>query len=68
MLVKDFEFFPEDYPFGIPNCFTRRATELHAETQRMHDEDTNDDDLIAEELALNAHTEQQQKAVTRATS
>ena len=68
MLVQDFEFFPEDYPFRNPNCLTRRATELHAEMKRMHAEDTHDDDLIAEELALNAHTEQQQKAVTRATS
>jgi hypothetical protein len=67
MLVQDFEFFPEDYPFRNPNCLTRRATELHAEMKRMHAEDTHDDDLIAEELALNAHTEQQQKAVTRAT-
>jgi hypothetical protein len=36
--------------------------------QRMHDENTQDDDLITEELSLNADTEQQQKAVTRATS
>ena len=47
MLVQDFEFFPENYPFHNPNCLTRRATELHAEMQRMHDEDTHDDDLIA---------------------
>ena len=68
MLVQDLEFFPEDYSFRNPHCFTRRATELHAEMQRMHDKDTHDDDLIVEELALNLHTEQEQKAATRATS
>ena len=37
MLVQDVEFFPEDYPSRNPNCLTGRATELHAEMQRMHD-------------------------------
>ena len=68
MLVQDVEFFPEDYPSRNPNCLTGRATELHAEMQRMHDGDTHDDDLIAEDFALNAHTEQHQKAVKRETS
>ena len=68
MLVQDFQAFPEDYPFRHPQCLTRRSDQFARELQQMRSEDAYDDDLIAQELALEEHTVEQEKAVTRASA
>ena len=64
--VKDFKYYPEQFPFRDPTCLTRTPDALRKELAAMHAEDDADDQLIAEQLQVRAVTRSQTEAADRA--
>ena len=66
--VKDFQSYPEQFPFRDPTCLSRPTETVRKELAAMHTEDDADDQLIAEELQLQVVTRAQKQAAERALS
>jgi hypothetical protein len=64
--VKDFKFYPDEFPFRNHTCLTRSPEALQKEITSMHVEDAADDKLIADQLQSHAITRSQSQAAERA--
>jgi len=65
-LVQDFKSYPNEFPFRNPSCLLRCTPVILQDLAKMHIVDAYDDNLVAEETALHAHTRSQTRAADAA--
>ena len=56
LLVQDFKSYPDEFSFRDPSCLLRCILK---DLAKMHIDDVHDDNLVAEETDLHAHTRAQ---------
>jgi len=66
LLVQDFKSYPDEIPFRDPSCLLRCTQVILKDLAKMHIDDAHDDNLVAEETALHAHTRAQTRAADAA--
>jgi hypothetical protein len=66
LLVQDFKSYPDEFPFRDPSCLLRCTPVILKDLAKMHIDDAHDDNLVAEETALHAHTRAQTRAADAA--
>jgi len=65
-LVQDFKSYPHKFCFRDPSCLLRCTPVIFKDLAKMHIDDAHDDNLVAEETALHAHTCTQTRAADAA--
>ena len=66
LLVQDFKSYPDEFPFRDPSCLLRCTPVISKDLATMHIDDAHEDNLVAEETALHAHTRAQTRAADAA--
>ena len=66
VLVQDFEPYPDEFLFRDPSCLLRCTPVVLKDLTTLHIGDAYDDNLVAEEIAFNAHTRTQTRAADAA--
>ena len=65
-LFQDFKSYSDEFPFRDPSCLLRCTPVILQDLAKMHVHDAHDDNLVAEETALHAHTRTQTRAADAA--
>ena len=60
--VQDFKSYPLEFPFKDPSCLKRNMPTIMKEMSKMHEEDADDDNVIATETSNQIHTRTQMRA------
>jgi len=66
LLVQDFKSYPDEFLFRDPSCLLRCTPVILKDLAKIHIDDAHDDNLVAEETALHAHTRAQTRAADAA--
>jgi len=59
LLVQDFKSYPDEFPLRDPSCLLRCTPVIFKDMAKMQIDDAHDDNLVAEETALHAHSRAQ---------
>jgi len=66
LLVQDFNSYPDEFPFRDLSCLLRCIPVILKDLAQMHINAAHNDNLLAEETALHAHTRAQTRAADAA--
>ena len=66
LLVKHFKSYPDEFPFGDLLCLLRCTPVILKDLAKLHIDNAHDDNLIAKETALHAHTRAQTRTADAA--
>ena len=66
LLILDFKSHPDEFQFRDPLCLLRCTPVILKDLAKMHIDDAHDDNLVAEETVVHAHTRAQTRAADAA--
>ena len=67
-LSRKLKSYPTEFPFRDPSSLLRCTTVILKDLSKMHIDDTHDNNLVAEQIALHTHTRAQNQTSTADTS